>query len=62
MSVESRWALERAKENVEKHFPLVGLTSEFNRTVEMMERIYPEDVFEGLTVVRKTRAGGEIRK
>ena len=43
----SQWALDRAKENIEKSYPVVGVLEMLETTLEVMEAAYPE-LFKGL--------------
>ena len=37
----SRWALNRAIENVEKHFPVVGVLEDLDLTLKLMQKALP---------------------
>ena len=37
----SRWALNKAIENVEKHFPLVGVLEDLEVTLKLMQKALP---------------------
>lgn len=39
--LNDRWALERAKSNVERYFPVVGILEELNSTLVVLEKKLP---------------------
>ena len=48
MNHTSRIALQRAKHNIEKWFPLVGVLEELNKTTYLMEKLFPQkELFKG---------------
>ena len=40
--VGSEWALKRAKQNVEKWYPLVGVLESFDQTLSLLELVLPK--------------------
>ncbi|KAI1294686.1 Uronyl 2-sulfotransferase [Halotydeus destructor] len=51
-------ALERAKDNVDKHFVVVGILEQFNRTLKVLEKLLPQ-YFEGATDAFYSDHGGQ---
>ncbi|XP_077981927.1 uronyl 2-sulfotransferase-like [Glandiceps talaboti] len=49
----TRWAIEKAKENVEKYFLVVGLTEEYDETLKLFEKMMPR-FFEGALKILQT--------
>ena len=47
MDHRSQWALDRAKENIEKSYPIVGVLEMLQTTLQVMEFEYPV-LFRGL--------------
>ena len=43
----SRWALNRAIENVEKHFPVVGVLEDLDVSLKLMQKVLPQ-YFQGI--------------
>ena len=43
----SRWALNRAIENVEKHFPVVGVLEDLDVSLKLMQKALPQ-YFQGI--------------
>ncbi|XP_057653936.1 uronyl 2-sulfotransferase-like [Diorhabda carinulata] len=41
LNLDNNWALQRAKDNVVKYFPVVGVLEEFNVTLEILEHKIP---------------------
>lgn len=39
--LNDRWALERAKSNVERYYPVVGVLEELNSTLTVLEKRLP---------------------
>lgn len=39
--IGNSWALEEAKQNLQKHYFLVGVTEELNEFVEVLENVLP---------------------
>ncbi|XP_077996011.1 uronyl 2-sulfotransferase-like [Glandiceps talaboti] len=54
----SQWALDRAMENVEKYFSVIGLSEEYEDTLKLYEATLPE-IFKGALEIYKTP--GSIR-
>lgn len=48
----SKWALERAKVNVKRWYPVIGILDEVDKTLDVLENSYPE-FFEGAKLVYK---------
>ena len=48
MNSNSEIGLDLARQNIVKHFPLVGTLERINETMSLMEKIYPEKWFKGL--------------
>ncbi|XP_077978952.1 uronyl 2-sulfotransferase-like [Glandiceps talaboti] len=49
----TRWSLEKAKENVEKYFIIVGLTEEYVNTIRLFEKMMPR-FFDGALSILET--------
>ena len=50
MNHTSEFALETAKANIEKWFPLVGVVEEMNKTTYLMEQTFPQHhLFKGFS-------------
>ncbi|XP_054169239.1 uronyl 2-sulfotransferase-like, partial [Oppia nitens] len=47
LDVNSKWALEAAKHNIEKHYKVVGILEYFNVTLKVLQHIIPQ-FFEGV--------------
>jgi len=45
-SFNDQWVLQRAKENVEKHYPVVGVLEHLNITLSVAEWVHP-NIFKG---------------
>ena len=41
MALSSRWALDRAKENMERSYPVVGFLEDLTITLKVLERALP---------------------
>lgn len=57
----SRWALSRAKQNVERYYPVVGLLEYLNETVLVLENRLPM-FFKGAIELYTNKISGKILK
>ena len=60
MEFESEWALRKAKENVEKWYPVVGVIERLNQTLMVMEKMVPN--FFGGIVKNNQRETSQMSK
>ena len=65
MDHRSLWALDRAKENIERSYPVVGVLEKLSETVKAIEDKYPK-IFAGIydffrNLDEKGKKGTEIR-
>ncbi|XP_077981924.1 uronyl 2-sulfotransferase-like [Glandiceps talaboti] len=62
----TKWSLEKAKENVEKYFFVVGLTEEYEETIKLFEKMMPKffdgalEIFKRPGAIRSTKTNKKI--
>lgn len=56
MEFDNIWALEKAKSNVEKYFPVVAVLEMYDESLVVMENLVPE-FFEGIQNMHQKRKG-----
>ena len=59
MDLSSAVGLQRAKQRIEKCFPLVGTLEKLNGTLALMEKLYPERWFKGIKNFYHSRHPGK---